>query len=414
MSWQGRAWVEERLSFPSPWEHGELQTQLSVRRLLVFGYVLQQGDQRALVLPGWLGGGHEIEAVYLLREQVLLLLPCSLAPERWFLLALAELLPLVVTTTPWPAVLDGARQRRLFLEGHPNFAHQLLNVLSALEPLPAEIARLHWVGQEPFGPIDRLYPERTWTHDDDTATLGEVFELPLSQRPDWLPSTMRQRIRSYCEAQMSPAARELLTELVGWRAAGGRVLWVSLRTQGAWAEGLPALVGAWMDAMAAQGEPLPLVLLDGFSLQSGDSETSQHYGTSVAMLLEEERQQAAEMRAALAHLEITLREAIGLSLSDAIALGGAVDSYLCHQGTVQHKLGWCQEVVPGVVHSSSWRSREGSHPWGGLGGAEPLWLPTEFSEDLEEGPRAAYRFLPERLGDAAAWLAGQRLWRTDG
>ena len=420
-SWQGEAWRAGELAFPSPWGEGELVTQLGVRSGLVFGYVLQEGNRRALLLPGWLGGGHELEAVYLLREQVLLLLPASLAPSRWFMRVLAELLPGLVTTSPWPDATTPPRQRRLILEGHPNFAHQILNVLSALEALPPGEGALRWMGQAPFGPMAELFPEHRWLEGEGDGlvlgaglVLGQDFELPLSQRPERIPRGLRERIRGFCEGRMGDGAKELLDEMRAWRARGGRVLWVSLKTRGARAEGLAELVGAWMGQLVQRGEGLPLLVLDGFSLQAGDSLESCYYCCSVAELLGEERQQAGQVRAALGGIAMPVREAIGFSLAESIALGQAVDAYLCHQGTVQHKLGWCQQGVPGVVHSSSWRSREGSHPWGGLGGAEPLWLPSEFSEDLEQGPRADYRFRPERLADGAHWLADQLIWRTDG
>lgn len=410
-SWQGQAWRHGQLCFPSPWGEGELATQLSVRQGLAFGYVLQQGRERALLLPGWLGGGHELEALYLLRQQVLLLLPCSLATREWFLLALAELLPQLVSTTPWPPLLNPERPRQLILEGHPNFAHQLLNVLTALEACDGQALPLQWLGQESFGPIQELYPQASWLPNPADMRLGALFELPLSQRPEQIPRALRQRLRRFCRERLGDRARALLVELLAWRADGGRVLWVSLKSRGARAEGLPELVAAWLAELRHRGEPLPLLVLDGFSLQAGDGPGTALYGTSVAVLLTEEGQQAAAMRQALAPLEPRLEEAIGFSLAESIALGEAVDGYLCHQGTVQHKLGWFQDEVPGVVHSASWRNRGGPHPWGGMGGVAPLWLPQEFCHDLEDGPRAAYRFRHELLPEAGRWLADQNLWR---
>lgn len=412
-SWQGQAWRDGALRFPSPWGDQELCTQLSVRRGLAFGYVLQHHQQRALLLPGWLGGGHELEALYLLREQVLLLLPCSLATRSWFLLALAELLPAMVSASPWPAAEDPQRPRQLILEGHPNFAHQLLNVLTALQGRDPQALPLQWIGQQPFGPMTALFPEAQWLAEPTEQVLGRVFELPLSQRPERISNSLRERIRRCCRQQLGAQAAALLEQLHAGRAAGRRVLWISLKTRGARADGLPELLLAWMRELQLRGEPLPLVLLDGFSLQAGDGPETPIYGTSVRELLAEERQLATRVREALAPLELWMEEAIGFSLAESIALGEAVDGYLCHQGTVQHKLGWLQVNVPGVVHSASWRNRGGRHPWGGQGCAEPLWFPVEFCHDLEEGPRAAYRFRSERLSDAASWLADQFTWRQD-
>jgi hypothetical protein len=321
-SWQGHAWRDGLLRFPSPWSAGELSTQLSVRQGLVFGYVLQEQRQRALLLPGWLGGGHELEALYLLREQVLLLLPGSLATSRWFVLALAELLPLLVAATPWPAVLDPQRPRQLILEGHPNFAHQLLNVLTALEGIGGQMQPLQWLGPEPYGPVRELYPQSGWQGHPLAQPLGTIFELPLSQRPERIPAAMRQRLRRFCAAQLGAEAEQLLERLLTWRAGGGQVLWVSLKTQGALAEGLPLLVSAWMEELHRRGRSLPLLLLDGFSLQWGDGPDTPIYGTTVGVVLDEERLQAAELRRGLAALEMPVVEAIGLSLAESIALGG--------------------------------------------------------------------------------------------
>lgn len=410
-SWQGQAWRDGALHFPSPWGDQHLRTQLSVRRGLAFGYVLQQQQQRALLLPGWLGGGHELEALYLLREQVLLLLPCSLATRSWFLLALAELLPALVTVSPWPAVQDPQRPQRLILEGHPNFAHQLLNVLTALDSSEPGALPLHWIGQEPFGPMAQLFAEAQWQAEPAAPVLGRVFELPLSQRPDRIPTHLRERITGFCKQQLGAEAAGLLHQLQLARAAGRRVLWISLKTRGARADGLPALLKAWMLELQRRGESLPIVLLDGFSVQAGDGPETPIYSTRVHELLAEERGLANSVREALAPLELWIEEAIGFSLAESIALGEAVDGYFCHQGTVQHKLGWLQLDVPGVVHSASWRNRGGRHPWGGQGCREPLWFPVEFCHDLEQGPRAAYRFRHERLPEAACWLADHVVWR---
>jgi hypothetical protein len=398
-SWQARAWREGQLIFPSPWGARNLATQLSVRRGLVFGYVLQEGLKRALLLPGWLGAGHELEALYLVREQVLLLLPCSLAPAGWFVQVLGQLLPRLAEANSWPTVLDVGRPRHLILEGHPNYAHQLLNVLTALDELNAvDPPQLHWLGQQPFGPVADLYPEQRWASAADCPAepaLGSCFELPLSQRPERIPAELRGRLRRFCEAQLSDSAAALLGDLERWRAGGGWVLWVSLKTRGAWAEGLPQ-----QEAM------LPLLLLDGFSLQAGDDRHSRHYGVSVATLLAEEEQQADALEALLQGLQLPVRRAIGFSLADSIALGQAVDGYFCHQGTVQHKLGWLQQGLPGVVHSCSARNRGGVHPWGSLGDAVmPQWIPADFCEDLEEGPRGRYRFRGAAIDQAALWLA---------
>ena len=97
---------------------------------------------------------------------------------------------------------------------------------------------------------------------------------------------------------------------------------------------LPALLKAWMLELQRRGESLPIVLLDGFSVQAGDGPETPIYSTRVHELLAEERGLANSVREALAPLELWIEEAVGFSLAESIALGEAVDGYFCHQGTV--------------------------------------------------------------------------------
>jgi len=97
----------------------------------------------------------------------------------------------------------------------------------------------------------------------------------------------------------------------------------------------------------------------------------------------------------------------GRPLLEALHLLQYADVYFMHQGTVQHKIGWFQESIPGIVHSNSQRNCGDSHPWGGMGETAPLWFPAEGCEDLEDAPRGSYRFRAERLEQGVRWLCEQ-------
>ncbi|MFN5161713.1 MAG: hypothetical protein ACK5IA_07515, partial [Cyanobacteriota bacterium] len=83
------------------------------------------------------------------------------------------------------------------------------------------------------------------------------------------------------------------------------------------------------------------------------------------------------------------------------------DVYFMHQGTVQHKIGWFQQNIPGIIHSNGRRNSGGFHPWSGMGETAPIWFPAAGCADLEDTPRGRYRFLPESQASNVDWLVRQ-------
>lgn len=411
-SWQGCAFRNGHLRFPSPWSDSDLCTRWSLRRGFHFAYVLQEGSRRALLIPGYLGAGHEIEAVYLIEEQVLVHLPCSLAGPEWFLQILELLLQDVVHLRDadplWPE-----RPVVLRLEGHPNFAHCLLNTYTCLESVdPADVGLIEVVGMQPFGPLEDIFPHFSWrVPPPGQAPDVSVFDLPMSQRPTGISMGLRRRLLDYAAGRLGPRGRDIRDRLVHLREAGYWFLWISLKRRGAHAINLEKLIVAWMTSLNRAGTP-PVLMLDGFSLQYGQNPHDILYGTSIEEMVREENQQAEHIDAMLqeAGLRIPTVNCVGLNLSESVHLAGWSDFYLCHQGTVQHKIGWLQSEVDGVVHSSSVRNRGGLHPWGGLGGRAPTWLPQEWIEDRGSDPaqpRQPYAFIDDSLGDCVDFLNSQ-------
>lgn len=410
-SWQGEAFQADRLRFPSPWDDQLLETRLSLRVGNHLAYLLRDGEgQQALVFAGLVSNGHELEAVYLLMEEEWLHAPVSVAPASWYALGLERLAAQLEEAA---AVADGLapqRRRRLWLEGHPNFAHQLLNGLTCLDQVDgAALGPVLQEGPEAFGPLRELFPAVLW-QEGAGAKGGAWFELPLSQRPERISRDLRRRLLEYAAAHQSSTARQLEQRLQAWKAGGGWVLAVSVKARGAVAEGLNELLAAWLVALARQG-PLPLLLIDGFSLPSGASSATvvAPYLCPMGEVISAEVEQIRQLEAALnaAALKPELLVCAGRPLLEALHLLQYADVYFMHQGTVQHKIGWFQESIPGIVHSNSQRNCGGSHPWGGMGETAPLWFPAEGCEDLEAGPRGSYRFRAERLEQNVRWLCGQ-------
>ncbi len=410
-SWQGEAFRQGCLRFPSPWDDQLLETRLSLRVGNQLAYLLLDSKgRRALVFAGLVTNGHELEAVFLPEENEWLHAPVSVAPASWYALGLERLAAQLEEAS---AVADGMapqRRRRLWLEGHPNFAHQLLNCLTCLDQVDgAALGPVLQEGPEAFGPLRELFPAVQWLERAE-AKGGAWFELPLSQRPERISRRLRRQLRCRAAMVLSREALELERRLLAWKASGGWVLAVSVKARGAVAEGLNELLAAWLAALARQG-PLPLLLIDGFSLPSGASSATvvAPYLCPMGEVISAEVEQIRQLEVVLiaAALKPELLVCAGRPLLEALHLLQYADVYFMHQGTVQHKIGWFQESIPGIVHSNSQRNCGGSHPWGGMGETAPLWFPAEGCEDLEDAPRGRYRFRAERLEQNVRWLREQ-------
>jgi len=410
-SWQGEAFRQGCLRFPSPWDDQLLETRLSLRVGNQLAYLLLDSKgRRALVFAGLVTNGHELEAVFLPEENEWLHAPVSVAPASWYAKGLERLAAQLEEASALADGMAPQRRQRLWLEGHPNFAHQLLNGLTCLDQVNgAALGPVLQEGPEAFGPLRELFPAVQWLEMAE-AKGGAWFELPLSQRPERISRRLRRQLRCRAAMVLSREALELERRLLAWKASGGWVLAVSVKARGAVAEGLIELLAAWLAALARQG-PLPLLLIDGFSLPSGASGATvvAPYLCPMGEVISAEAEQIRQLEAVLiaAALKPELLVCAGRPLLEALQLLQYADVYFMHQGTVQHKIGWFQESIPGIVHSNSQRNCGGSHPWGGMGETAPLWFPAEGCEDLEDGPRGSYRFRPEWEQQGVKWLCDQ-------
>lgn len=388
-SWQGNAYKNDQLMFPSPWGNRIIETRHSIRNGLVFGYVFKEQKQRALLMPGYLGAGHQLEAIYLIREQILLYLPYSLAGSNWFLQVTNVLLPELLNQPKVnPAATAAAMQ--LSIEGHPNFAHCLLNTYTCLEENNKDIkSSIKIIGSEPIAPLRDLFPEYQWLkqHELNDGNKQE-FEIPISCRPSIISEGLRNRIQQYANNHPTNQIQEqteINERILRWKQDGGWVLWVSLKTRGAVAHGLKEFIVELIKEFESR-QCTPMLILDGFSVQQGTSNQEIYYEITLQELIREEISLAAEIRELLQEKGCTTEiiEAIGIPLLSNINLARFADFYICHQGSVQHKIGWTYWNTPGIVHSNLTRWRSGIHEWGGMGGKAPAWMQKEAIAEYQD------------------------------
>jgi hypothetical protein len=265
--------------------------------------------------------------------------------------------------------------------GHENFAHHLWNELSALEEWmsgasDAAIAALTIVPKyEPLGPLDEIFPR---------LKAARFVRADLETQYSFLQGA-RIVVRP-CGKIVSRAIRERIVEYCGDRLASGAWprVWISVRTGSRTPDNQVAFIVAAAGKILA-AYPDAEFLLDGFSFPVGFDrdvrfadlreifkERSGECDAVIEKIIGEARNVLGSSKSA------RISSASGTSITDAIAAAGTCHYYVCHSGSLQHKIGWLHEI-PGTIHgpnnlgsSRLWHVRQVE------GGITPDVLPAEL------------------------------------
>ena len=249
----------------------------------------------------------------------------------------------------------------VILMGHSSFAHHLWNELSALETILRSNCLSpgspFLVSREPLGNIEEIFPEllgHPICRVDPGAPLcgvrsGGLFvnlgALCISER-------LRRRMVAFARSRASAAARAILADIV---RTGGPVFWISVRTK------TPTLTNQHDVLARIAGLLLHTyrncaVVLDGFSLPEDFARMPQEMQSAYARIASESRKASEDIIAtvrAMSHpgshqLVTTIA---GMSLLDCFAIAQCATVYLCHAGSIQHKIAWTANV-PGIIHGN--------------------------------------------------------------
>jgi hypothetical protein len=333
-----------------------------------------------------LGKGYPILAVALLTERLLF----QVGERAWgvkegHLLAAEEVLR---EPRWWPP--RAARQLQV-LTGDPNFAHHAWNQLASFEGVLRQATDWFtelktWATFQPLGPLEKLFPEVVkgevpW---QDCKIPGECNlpgQVSLNAGGFLLTAAVRERLWALADRLCGERRRE---ELAGLALAHRPVVWVSVRTRNRTPVNQREFVVAVCRRLFSLYDRCAVVL-DGHSLPE-DFSTNPSYDREDALTCV--RRDEAEIAAIQAELKKgglpragqAVVRACGLSMLDAVALARRADFYLCHHGTVQHKIGWLA-AKPGVVHSNRRTLTLEPARWVREqceGGEAPLYLPAEL------------------------------------
>lgn len=303
----------------------------------------------------------------------------------------AELVSLERQKDEWGLKLGGSTPGVIL--GHPNFAHHYWNELPALAALNG-IATANGTSlrpiltlYQPLLPIDELplvappdlrqiegFDGLTGLQDTTVTRLGST-RIPTQLRRA-LVAVLRKRAVSHDKY------RKLTRDL----GDVSRIFWLSARTDARTAGNLWEFLAALIQTLDER-YPGSCFLIDGFSYPA-DFQSELYVlgglrrgaGEAVAGALDGRdaidretairREIDAFIASMPAKLEPRLSNLSGVPLAVAISLAEMADYYVCHQGTLQHKIAWFHNT-PGTVHGNQ----------AGLWPAAARWL----AEQLDDG-----------------------------
>ena len=250
------------------------------------------------------------------------------------------------------------------LIGDAHFAHHLWNELAGLDEWLAHatddaVANLAIVTRaEPLGPLEWTFPRLL------PALSGQAD--PARQRRRLLAgarvvtkvgscrvtSRLREQIKAVSDQRADPSATNRARQLL--QNAWPRI-WMSVRLESRTADNQEEFLLETIRRVFL-AYPDAAVVFDGFSFPVG------FFSDPRTMNLREEfTARSAAANAFIEHLREQIRARLGnsassrlcsvsgLSLFDAINIGAYCEYYVCHAGTLQHKIAWIHNI-PGLIH----------------------------------------------------------------
>lgn len=247
--------------------------------------------------------------------------------------------------------LQSGKKMTAVWTGHHNFAHHFWNDLPAIENavekgLFQRVQHLI-VTHDTLGPLNHMFPEipdrmiRRIRQED-------LFQLVLSEQlfvirlgSVFITQSVADRVLKTAKKMCCSA---ILNKIEQAKKDHYPLLWVSIRNSNrTWIQqekGLSRIISALFVDYPNIG-----IVFDGFSI-------------GYAMDIGKETQEMIEnlqgvVQRIRKHIPdgIAVYDSVGCGIHESIAWADAVNLYLCHHGTLQHKVGWIANK-PGVVHTN--------------------------------------------------------------
>jgi tetratricopeptide (TPR) repeat protein len=267
------------------------------------------------------------------------------------------------------------------------FAHHLWNELAGIHKLYKanllnEVDRFLAVA-EPLGQIDRIFPEipsEKIQRIQEDLLFEEVLEnnyFVTRVGHSFIQQELANRLYETSLKQCHPS---FLAEVEEAKKKFFPLLWISIRLNNrTWVsqtEGIANIIKKLSEHFPNLG-----VVIDGFSLPCSFSKSLAFQET-----IERETKMVRNIRSLLPS-EIKIYDTVGCMLYESIVWAYAIDCYLAHYGTIQHKVGWTANK-PGIVHTNRQTLKRSDYisvcSWARENSVMPIFIPESHITDVVE------------------------------
>lgn len=370
-------------TIPSPYDEAIISSGESITLPDRTTFYRFPSEPRLLLAAANLGRGYPIVGIILLDSRTLI----QIQERNWGVQAshVSDVCK-ILAQDAWAK--PRAAKDCYILTGDPNFAHHAWNHLGAL----SELSRLRigrsplpiFVTFQPLGPLVELLPELSdWPVSSISAMIPACLNAPgrviVNIGGFRVTDGTRERVLKVACAHASIETKLALLQIKSrWP-----IIWVSVRTRNRTAENQRSFVTSLCKEIYTTNHNAAIII-DGHSLPV-DQENCNYEYTELNIAVEKDSIEVdaiiSDLRSSCGVSEAQLLiKAVGFTILDSILLANQASFYVCHHGTVQHKIGWMTKT-PGIVHTNLRALRINPGPWVAEQ-ADCKDVPVYFSESL--------------------------------
>ena len=288
------------------------------------------------------------------RDLILVLHAMPLRAERGFSVFKSDFVSNAIAVSNY-INCDRPKEKTLLIT-YNQFAHHLWNELSGLQKLVDLKLQSHvdsvLVAYQPLGEIKSFFPEletSVFRYSDKNMILSNVLKNNLFTFRVGGVEISNELVERVKQSAISRCDKKVIDETKRVRKHHDTLVLISIRCDKRTLSNQLSVLTEVICKLAVDF-PGVGVILDGFCLP-GES-TAVLTGPVQNTLVKEKELAESIIRDCLKiHPDLRIYNTIGCMLYESIAWTDVVDSYLCHHGTIQHKIGWFGNV-PGVVHTN--------------------------------------------------------------
>lgn len=269
---------------------------------------------------------------------------------------------------------------------HDHLAHHILNELTGIDKLVKNkliktVDKIYFCNN-PIGKLEEIFPEieshkfvklnRKQINNITVTENGNIFPFQTSS----ISESIINRINKFLLNNLNSESEQIIkkTKL----KKDNLYIWISIRTENRILKNQIKLLELLARKIKNEGKSI-IYLIDGYSKPY---ELSKRDVSNFREKVINEKKLINEMK----NNDIDLIDLTAKPIQEVLSLTKVCDFYICHSGTLHHKISWLQDI-PGIIHSNEYFSSLPDNLLPGMTEKEwiypPARIPVELIKDID-------------------------------